>query len=124
MNDSCLDSLVDHCQKLEQIDLVGCGGFTKQGIQVDTHINGTNKGTEKGPFPSTNRNLSPKSLQNLFRECHKMEHADLSFCGGIDRQAYSELRAEFPQVELCCCNHIHDPGEGARTSSRNGSENG
>ena len=53
-----------------------------------------------------------------------MAHADLSFCGGIDRQAYSELSAEFPHVELCCCNHIHNMGEGARTASRNGIENG
>ena len=71
--------------------------------------------------------LNKLSLQNLLRECPRMEHADLSFCRGIDLQAYLELQAEFPQVEICCCNHLHHHpggGEGARTASRNGSENG
>ena len=36
MSDSCLQSLANHCRGLEQIDLVGCGGITKDGIQVGT----------------------------------------------------------------------------------------
>ena len=35
MTDAFLESLAKYCRDLEQIDLVGCNGFTKEGIQVD-----------------------------------------------------------------------------------------